>query len=445
MRRPVRMNTPTEIVRRESANLSERTDAAMRDMLDGRRRGVLGWLAFAGPAVIASVAYVDPGNFVTNLQAGAGYGDRLLWVVVIANVVAMLFQALSARLGIVTGRNLAELSRARFGRPIAIAMWIAAEIGAIATDLAEFVGGAIGLSLLAGIGLLAGMGIVAVLSIALLALRRRGFRPFELVIGVLVGLIGLSYVVQLGLIRVDWPRAIHGALVPGLPDRAALALAIGMIGATVMPHAIYLHSGLTQSRLRPREAAECRRLIRISNAEVVIALGLTGLVNMAMVLAAGAFHPDHPQIADLSEAYRSLTPLLGGLAAAAFLTALLASGLSSTVVGTLAGDMVMAGFTGRRLKLWVRRVVTMAPAFLIIASGVDATRALVVSQIVLSFVLPVPMIALLVISADRTLLGGFALSARALWLPAMAVAVITLLNLILVVGGIADLAHLSRA
>ena len=425
------------------SSLSSRTDAAMRDMLDGRRRGVLGWFAFAGPAVIASVAYVDPGNFVTNLQAGAGYGDRLLWVVVIANVVAMLFQALSARLGIVTGRNLAELSRVRFGPRVAVAMWIAAEIGAIATDLAEFVGAAVGLSLLAGIALLPGMAIVAVLSIALLALRARGFRPFELAIGALVSVIGVSYVVQLGLIRVDWPRVVHGALVPDLPDRAALALAIGMIGATVMPHAIYLHSGLTQSRLRPREANECRRLIRISNAEVVIALGLTGLVNMAMVIAAGVFHAGHPRIADLSEAYHSLTPLLGELAATAFLTALLASGLSSTVVGTLAGDMVMAGFTGRRLKLWLRRMVTMAPAFLIIAAGIDATRALVVSQIVLSFVLPVPMIALLVISADRTLMGGFALRARALWLPGIAVAVIGALNLILVAGGIADLAHMT--
>src|SRR5215469_14835335 len=236
-------------------SLSDRTVEAAREVLAGRRRGLRGYLAFAGPAVVASIAYIDPGNFATNIQAGARYGYSLLWVVVLANLIAMLFQALSAKLGIVTGQNLAELCRDRFPRPVVIAMWIVSEIAAMATDLAEFLGGAIGLSLLCGLPLLAGMIVTGIIVYGILGLERSGFRPIELVIGSLVAVIALCYVIELFISPVDWREAAR-SLAPVLPDSAALLIAVGIIGATVMPHAIYLHSGLTQSRIVVQDEVE---------------------------------------------------------------------------------------------------------------------------------------------------------------------------------------------
>ena len=391
-----------------SPTLSDRTALAIQEVLAGRRVGLRGVALFTGPAVVSSIAYMDPGNFATNIQAGAKYGYDLLWVVVLANAIAILFQALSAKIGIVTGRNLAELCRDQFSKKVSLAMWVASEAAAMATDLAEFLGGAIGLSLLFGMPLFAGMAITAAATYAILLLQNRGFRPMEVVIGSLVALIGLCYLAELLIAPVDWAAvALHSAL-PSLPDAAAVTISVGIIGATVMPHAIYLHSGLTQGRVAARDDAERRRLVRFSNREVVAALTVAGLINMAMVImAASAFHSGHSDVAEIETAYRTLVPLLGAGAAALFLTSLIASGVSSSVVGTMAGQMIMQGFVGFRIPIWLRRLVTMVPAFVVVGIGANATNALVVSQVVLSIVLPIPMIALVVLTRDATVMGAF--------------------------------------
>ena len=262
--------------------------------------------------MIASIAYMDPGNFATNIQAGAKYGYALLWVVLMANVIAMLFQALSAKLGIVTGRNLAEMCREHFPQPVVYALWIVSEVAAMATDLAEFLGGAIGLSLLLHIPLVAGMGVTAVLTYGILMFEGRGFRPIEIIIGALVAAIALCYLAEMFIAPVDWGAAGFGSVVPQLPDAGALTIAVGIVGATIMPHAIFLHSGLTQNRAPARDDGERRQLLRFSNIEVLIALAVAGLVNMAMVvMAASAFHEGHSDVAEIETAYSTLTPLLG--------------------------------------------------------------------------------------------------------------------------------------
>jgi manganese transport protein len=389
--------------------LSERTAAAMGDVLAGRRRGFADALLFAGPAVIASIAYMDPGNFATNIQAGARYGYALLWVVVLANLVAMLFQALSAKLGIVTGRNLAELCRAHFPKPVVIAMWIVSEIAAMATDLAEFLGGAIGLALLLHLPLIVGMGITAIVTYAILLVEKNGFRPMEIIIGTLVATVALCYVAEMFIAPIAWRAAAFHSVVPSLPGAAALTIAVGIIGATVMPHAIYLHSGLTQGRVSTKSDDARRRLVRFSNIEVVVALTVAGLVNMAMVMmAAAAFHAGHSDVAEIETAYHTLTPLLGPAAAGIFLVSLLASGISSSAVGTMAGQMIMQGFVGFRIPVWLRRLLTMIPAFVVVALGVNATQSLVLSQVVLSIALPVPMIALVWLTRRADIMGPFA-------------------------------------
>jgi manganese transport protein len=395
-----------EMLQSGSRSLSDRTVEAARALLAGERRGLRGYLAFVGPALVASIAYMDPGNFATNIQAGAKYGYALLWVVLLANLIAMLFQALSAKLGIVTGRNLAELCREHFPKPVVFVMWIVSEIAAMATDLAEFLGGAIGLSLLLGLPLLVGMAVTAVLVYAILMLDRFGFRPVELIIGNLVAIIGLCYLVEMLVAPVDCPAAALHTISPQLPDAGALLLAVGIIGATVMPHAVYLHSGLTQARIPAHNEREKRKVVRISNIEVVVALSIAGLVNMAMVMmAASAFHAGHADVAEIETAYHTLTPLLGAAAAVVFLISLLASGVSSSTVGTMAGQMIMQGFVGFRIPIWVRRLVTMIPAFVVVGIGVNATQALVVSQVLLSIALPLPMITLLMFTCRRDIMG----------------------------------------
>ncbi|MBY6091148.1 Nramp family divalent metal transporter [Maritimibacter alkaliphilus] len=389
-------------------NSTERTRQGMAAVLAGERRGLLGRLLFAGPAVIASIAYVDPGNYATNIQAGAGYGYLLLWVVLLANLIAMLFQSLSARLGIVTGKNLAEMSRDHFPRPVVWVMWAVSEVAAMATDLAEFLGGAIGLALLFGIPLFWGMVVTAIVTYGILIFERQGFRPMELIIGAMIGIISLCYLVEVFLAPIDWGAAAVGLTTPQMPDAKALTIAVGIIGATVMPHAVYLHSGLTQSRAVVRDDADRRRVLHFSNVEVVVALAVAGMVNMAMVMmAASAFHQGHNEVAEIETAYHLLTPLLGSAAAAVFLVSLITSGVSSSVVGTMAGQMIMQGFLHVRVPIWLRRLVTMAPAFAVVALGYNATDALVMSQVVLSIALPVPMIALIVFISRRDIMGDF--------------------------------------
>ncbi len=390
-------------------SLSDRTTAGIRDALAGRRRGPFSAMLFAGPAVIASIAYMDPGNFATNIQAGARYGYTLLWVVVMANLIAMLFQALSAKLGIVTGRNLAEMCRAQFSGPVVVAMWVVSEIAAMATDLAEFLGGAIGLALLFHMPLFWGMVVTAVVTYAILMLEGRGFRPMELLIGGLVSLIGLCYLIEMVIAPVDWGSVAVHSVLPQMPDATALLISVGIIGATVMPHAVYLHSGLTQHRAPTRDEGERRKLVRFSNREVMIALAVAGFVNMAMVImASSAFHAGHSDVAEIETAYHTLAPLLGVGAAGVFLVSLIASGISSSVVGTMAGQMIMQGFVGFRIPIWVRRLVTMIPAFVVVALGVNATTALVISQVILSIALPVPMIALVLFTRRPDIMGSFA-------------------------------------
>jgi manganese transport protein len=428
------MTTPTiaETAGRP-ASLSERTVATARGVLTGERSGFRAALAFAGPAVVASIAYMDPGNFATNIQAGAKYGYGLLWVVLLANVIAMLFQSLSAKLGIVTGRNLAEMCRDRFPAPVVWAMWVASEIAAMATDLAEFLGGAIGLSLLFHMPLLAGMGVTAVVTYALLMLDGYGFRPLELIIGSIVGIICVCYLVEMFVVPVDWAAAAYHTVTPQIVDAGALLLAVGIIGATVMPHAIFLHSGLTQARVPVHDDSERRRVLHFSNQEVVIALAIAGLVNMAMVImASGAFHAGHPDVAEIETAYHTLTPLLGAGAAGVFLVSLIASGVSASTVGTMAGQMIMQGFVGFRIPVWVRRLVTMVPAFVVVALGVNTTNALVISQVVLSIVLPLPMITLIIFTSRADIMGSFANSKLTRVAAIVATAVVLGLNIVLI-------------
>jgi manganese transport protein len=389
--------------------VSERTRRKMTAILSGHGHWARSVLLFAGPAIVASVAYVDPGNYATNIQAGARYGYQLLWVVVLANLIAMLFQGLSARLGIVTGKNLAELCRDHFSQRTVWTMWAVSEIAAMATDLAEFLGGAIGLALLFKLPLMVGMAVTAILTYALLLFERRGFRPLELIIAAFVALIGLCFLFEIGISQIDWGATGRGMIVPSMPDASALMIAVSVIGATVMPHAIFLHSGLTQARAIVHTRPERDIVLRYSNIEVVAALTIAGLINIAMVmLAASTFHSGHADVAEIETAYYMLTPLLGAAAAGVFLVSLIASGVSSSVVGTMAGQLIMQGFLHVRLPIWLRRLVTMVPAFIVVALGVNATEALVVSQVVLSISLPVPMIALVHFTSRRDIMGSYA-------------------------------------
>jgi manganese transport protein len=413
--------------------MTEQTTFNIREVLAGRRRGLRAMLPFIGPAFICSVAYTDPGNFATNIQAGAKYNYSLLWVVLLANVVAMLFQGLSARLGIVTNRNLAELCREHFPRPLVYAMWIVSEVAAMATDLAEFLGGAIGLSLLFHIPLLWGMVVTGIAVFALLSVQGRGYRPIELIIAGLVGIISLCYVLELFITPPNWAASMAGLVTPDLPDAAALTLAVGMIGATVMPHAIYLHSSLTQDRAPARDEPERRKLLRFSDIEVVVALTIAGLVNVAMVMmAAAAFHNGHSEVAEIETAYHTLVPLFGAAAAGIFMLSLIASGLSSSAVGTMAGQVIMQGFVRFHIPIWLRRAVTMIPAFAVVAWGVNATDALIYSQVVLSLALPVPMIALVVLIRRPDVMGQYVPSRRTSTLAVAATAVVLALNVLLV-------------
>jgi manganese transport protein len=406
-------------------------------VLHGRRRGLKALLPFLGPSVVVSVAYVDPGNYATNIQAGATSGYELMWVVAAASLIAMFFQALSAKLGIASGRNLAELCRERLPWPVVIALWIASEIAAMATDVAEFLGGAIGISLLFGLPLWSAMVIMGVVTFALLSVQSRGFRPIELVIGGFVVVIGLSYVIELAIAPIDWPALLHHTVVPQLSDSESLTLAVGILGATVMPHAIYLHSGLTYARIAVNGEEQRRRLVSFSNKEVVITLAIAGLVNMAMLaMSASVLYGSPDAASGLAAAYRTLIPLMGTAAAVVFLVSLIASGLSSSTVGTMAGQMIMQGFAGFPIPLWVRRLVTMVPSFIVVAMGVNPTEALILTQVILSLVLPVPLVALTAFTANREIMGGL-VNRRVVTLVAIvAAAMVIMLNAMLVVEAI---------
>ena len=392
-----------------------------------------GPLALLGPAFVAAIAYIDPGNFATNITAGSGFGYLLIWVLVVSNLMAMLIQYLSAKAGIATGKNLPELCRDNFGKPVTRGLWVQAELVAIATDLAEVLGGAIALRLLFGLPLLAGGVITAVVAFALLGLQTRGVRRFEIVITgmLLVVLIGFLYSLVIG--GVD-TRAAAAGLVPRFEGTETVLLATGMLGATVMPHVIYLHGALTQSRYVRHTEAERQALLRSQRVDVVAAMGLAGLINLSMLAVAAENLSDLPVPVDTIEgAYAGIGATLGPTAAVLFGLALLASGFAASGVGTLSGQVVMQGFLRRRIPLVVRRLVTLAPALAIIAAGVDTTAALVISQVVLSFGIPFALIPLVMLTRRRDLMGALVNRRHTTLVAALVAAVITGLNVTLIV------------
>jgi manganese transport protein len=390
-------------------------------------------LPFLGPAFIACVAYMDPGNFATNIQGGAQYGYMLLWVIVASNLMAMLIQMLSAKLGIATGSNLAEICRDQFARPVVWAMWALAEVVAMATDLAEFLGAAVGFQLLFNIPLLWGGILTAIATFLILGLQRYGFRPLEAVISVLVGVIAVCYVIETFLDRPDWGAISYHAVVPQFSGTQSVLLASGILGATVMPHVIYLHSALTQGRIVTRDPGMLRKLFRFQVIDVLIAMGLAGFVNAAMLIMAAAtfFTAGMNHIGTLEEAHQTLVPLLGGASSWVFAISLLASGLSSATVGTLAGQVIMQGFLRRTIPVWIRRSVTMLPSLLVIAIGLDPTRTLVLSQVVLSFGIPFALIPLVLFTRRRDLMGVLVNRRLTTVLAVFAAAVIVGLNVFL--------------
>jgi manganese transport protein len=364
-------------------------------------------LPFLGPAFIACVAYIDPGNFATNIAGGSRYGYTLVWVIVASNLMAMLVQTLSAKLGIATGRNLAEVCRDELPRRLTFGLWVQAEAIAIATDLAEFLGAAIGMHLLLGVGLLPAAFVTGVSAFLILGLQRFGFRPLEATIGVIVLVIGACYVIELFYAQPDLGASARHAIVPQFAGSESVLLAVGILGATVMPHVIWLHSALLQDRIRPEDDRQARRLMRFTVVDVLIAMAIAGLINVAMLVMAAStfFRSGLHEVESLEGAHRTLAPLVGGASSTLFALALLLSGLSSSAVGTLSGQVVMQGFIRRRIPIAIRRLVTMAPAFVVIALHADPSRTLVLSQVVLSFGIPFALVPLVAFTSRRRLMG----------------------------------------
>ncbi len=387
---------------------SDTRQAAEQVLAGANKKGKLkNLLPFMGPAFIASVAYVDPGNFATNIQGGAQFGYMLLWVIIASNLMAMLIQALSAKLGIATGKNLAEHCRANYSPPVVWGMWALMELVAMATDLAEFLGAALGFNLLLGIPLIYGGILTAIVTFLILGLERYGFRPLEAVITSLVGVIAVSYLVETVLDKPRWGVLLYHAAVPQFSGPESVILATGILGATVMPHAIFLHSALTQGRIVVKDAKRVKRLFRFEIADVVIAMGIASLVNAAMlIMAAATFHKTGmTNVGTIEEAHRTLQPLLGAAASWFFALSLLASGLSSSTVGTSAGQVIMQGFLHRHIPVWIRRLITMLPSLFVIAVGLDPTRTLVISQVILSFGLPFAIIPLVQFTRRKDIMG----------------------------------------
>jgi manganese transport protein len=372
-----------------------------------RSRGRLrGGIALLGPAFVAAIAYVDPGNFATNIAGGSKYGYLLLWVILAANLMGMLIQNLSGKIGIATGRNLAELCREHFPRPVTWGLWVQAELIAMATDLAEFIGAAIALNLLFGVPLFAAGLMTGVVAFAILALQSRGHRRFELAIGGMLAVILLGFLYNTLRIGADASGVLEG-FVPGFDGTDSILLATGILGATVMPHVIYLHSALTQDRIPPQDLGERRRLLKWQRIDVFVAMGIAGLVNMAMlIVAASLFHDSGlANIDSIEAAYTGFGDLVGPGAALAFALALLASGFASSSVGTYAGQVVMQGFIARTIPMVARRLVTMTPALIVLAVGLNPSRALVLSQVVLSFGIPFALVPLILLTRRRDVMG----------------------------------------
>ena len=405
-----------------------------RRVLQGQRGGLRLW-PFLGPAFIACVAYIDPGNFATNIAGGSKYGYTLLCVIVASNLMAMLIQTLSAKLGIATGQNLAEVCRERFSHRTAIALWLQAEVIAMATDLAEFLGAALGFHLLLGISLFPAAVITGVAAFAILGLQRFGFRPFEATIAAIVGFIGVCYLGEIFKANPPLGTVAHHAVVPQFAGKESVLLAVGILGATVMPHVIYLHSALLQNRIRPETDEQARTLMRFTRVDVILAMTIAGLINMAMLVMAASvfFKSGLVHVGSLETAHRTLRPILGGGSSTLFALALLASGLSSSTVGTLAGQIVMQGFIRRQIPVIVRRLVTMLPALVVVGIGVDPSRTLVISQVVLSFGIPFALVPLVLFTSRRDVMGVLANHRATTVAAAVVAALISGLNIFLLV------------
>src|SRR2546426_10517089 len=393
-------------------------------------------LPFLGPAFIACVAYVDPGNFATNVAGGSKFGFTLVWVIVASNLMAMLIQTLSAKLGIATGRNLPEVCRERFSRRASIGLWIQAEVIAMATDLAEFLGAAVGIHLLLGVALFPAAVITGVITLMILGLQRRGFRPLEAVITAFVFVIGFCYLGELWFAHPPLGTVAKHAVVPEFAGNESVLLAVGILGATVMPHVIYLHSALTQHRIVPRNDDEARMLYKYTRIDVLIAMVIAALINMSMLVVAATvfFGSGLTNVDSLEGAHRTLEPILGGASSVLFALALTASGLSSSTVGTMSGQVVMQGFIRRRIPLFLRRLVTMIPAFVVIAiqgNDGDVSRTLVVSQVVLSFGIPFALIPLVMFTSRRDVMGVLVNSKTTILAATLVAALISGLNIFL--------------
>jgi manganese transport protein len=419
-------------MKRENKGGDTNVIASATLVLEGRhrRRSLKQILPFMGPAFIASIAYVDPGNFATNIQGGAEFGYTLLWVVVASNLMAMLLQTLSAKLGIASGTNLAEHCRNQFSRPVVWVMWGVMEVVSMATDLAEFLGAALGFYLLFGIPLWMAAVLTAIITLFILGLEAYGFRALEAVITAMVGVIAVCYLIETCLVHPDWAKVAWHAVVPQFAGRESVFLATGILGATIMPHVIFLHSSLTQGRIVTLDAERRRRLYRFEILDVAIAMGVAGLINAAMLIMAAAsfFRAGLTHIASIEEAYRTLEPLLGSAARTVFAISLLASGLASASVGTMAGQVIMQGFLHRQIPILVRRLVTMVPSLVVIGLGLDPTRTLVVSQVVLSFGLPFAIVPLILFTRRRDLMGELVNSAFTTILAIFVTVLIVLLN-----------------
>ncbi|QHT48486.1 divalent metal cation transporter [Bacillus sp. SB49] len=383
------------------------TTSAAEAVLRGDVKGLKRLLPFLGPAFIAAVAYIDPGNFATNIAAGSTFGYQLLWVIAFSNLMAVLIQSMSAKLGIATGRNLPEVARDRFSKKTSIFLWIQSELVIIATDLAEFIGAALGLHLIFGIGMVPSAVITALASFAVLEMQRRGYRAFETTISAMVLMVVLAFALQTFFAHPDWTEVGHGIAVPSFEGTDSIILAAGILGATVMPHAIYLHSALTNKRVVGRTEKEKKQIFRFEFIDIVLAMIIAGAINMSMlVIAAALFFDRDMRIDDLTVMFNELGSTLGPFTAILFGLGLLIAGLSSSSVGTMSGDVVMQGFIRKSINLYLRRAITMIPPLAIILSGVNATKALVASQVVLSFGIAFALVPLIMFTSNREIMGG---------------------------------------
>jgi manganese transport protein len=404
-----------------------------------RARATRNWL-FLGPAFVAAVAYVDPGNFATNIQAGAEDGYRLVWVVVAANIAAIVVQTQSAKLGLVSGRSLPEHIRDRAPPPVVLAAWVGAELVAMATDLAELLGAGVGLQLLTGIALFPATLIAGAATVLLLGLQRRGMQPFEAVIASLIGVIAVSYLLEAVIGKPDFGDAAQSFFPPRLGGEETVLLATGILGATVMPHVIYLHSALLTGQANPSDEPRLRRMLRAQRADIAVALSIVGVINVLMVMLAAAtfFSRGLVHVSGIEDAHRTLAPILGDASSAVFAVSLLAAGLSSSAVGTFAGQVIMRGFLRRTVPLWLRRLVTMLPALVVAGAGADPTRALVISQVVLSFGLPQALIPLAWLTGRADVMGSFrnrTVSSAVIWAVVLLIVALNVFLLTRVFGG----------